>query len=132
MARLPGRVATRRAHLKHPFVADLHGAGVRVPGLAHVPDACPGDRHHPCIARFAVVRCNRCGALEGLAIRGGAGWALEDHVAAGHPTNMQPSIVGPGHLEAQSIVVGISLTDQNLPPPWQRGGTQAALLGMRR
>jgi hypothetical protein len=29
VARLPGQVVTCRAHLEHPFVADLHGAGLR-------------------------------------------------------------------------------------------------------
>src|SRR5438445_10325195 len=80
VARLPGRVATRRAHLKHPFVADLHGAGFRTPGFAHVPDAGAGDCHHPRSTSFAVVRSDRRSALEGLAIRVCAGWALEDNV----------------------------------------------------
>jgi len=29
VARLPGQVVTCRAHLEHPCVADLHGAGLR-------------------------------------------------------------------------------------------------------
>ena len=86
MARLSRQVAARRAHFEHLLVADLHGAGFRAPGLAHVPDACTGDCHHPCRARFAVVRRDRRGAVEGLAVGVGAGWALEDDVAAGHPT----------------------------------------------
>src|SRR5262245_50258264 len=118
VARLSSQVATRRAHFEYLLMADLHGARFRAPGLADVPDASAGDRHHPCIPRFAVVRCNRCGTLEGLTIGVGASWALEDDVAAWHATNMKPPIVGPGHLEAQIIVVGISLTDQNLPPAW--------------
>jgi hypothetical protein len=132
VARLPGQVATRRTDLEYSFVADLLGAGFRTPGFAHVPDAGARDRYHPCIARLAVVRRDRRGAVEGLAIRVGTGRALEDDVAAGHPTARQPPIVGPGHLEAQKIVVSIGPADQDLPPPWQRGGAQAALLGMRR
>jgi hypothetical protein len=53
MARLSSHVATRRPDLEHLFMADLHGAGFRAPGLADVPDAGAGDRHHPCLARFA-------------------------------------------------------------------------------
>ena len=132
VARLPDHVARGRAHLEHLFVADLHGAGFRAPGLADVPDAGARDRHHPRRAGFAVVRRDRRGAVEGLTIGVGAGWALEDHVAAWHPTNMKPPIVGPGHLETQQLVVGIGPTDQDLPPPWQRVGEQAALLGLWR
>jgi hypothetical protein len=132
MARLSRQVAARRAHFEHLLVADLHGAGFRAPGLADVPDAGARDCHYPCLARFAVVRRDRRGAVEGLAVGGGTGRALEDNVAAGHPTDMQPPIVGPGHPEAQKIVVSIGPADQDLPPPWQRGGAQAALLGMRR
>ena len=66
-------------------MADLHGAGFRASGLAHVPDAGARDRHDPRSARFAMVRRDRRGAMKGLAIGVGAGWALEDDVAAGHP-----------------------------------------------
>ena len=132
MARLPGRVATRRAHLKHPFVADLHGAGLRAPGLADVPDAGARDRDDSCITRGAMVRRDRRGAVEGLTIGVGAGWALEDHVAPWHPTAMKPPIVGSGHTERQTIIVDIGPTDEDLPPPWQRRGAQADLLGVRR
>ena len=52
-ARLPGQVATRRAHVAYLLVADLHGAGCRAPRLVDVPDACAGDRHHPRSAGFA-------------------------------------------------------------------------------
>jgi hypothetical protein len=131
MARLSSQVAARRADLEHLFMADLHGARFRAPGLAHIPDAGARDRHDPRSAGFAVVRRDRRGAMKGLAIRVGAGWALENDVAAGHPAHVKPPIVGPGHLEAQKIVVSIGPADQDLPPPWQRGGAQAALLGMR-
>jgi hypothetical protein len=84
----------------------------------------------PASRRFAVVRRNRRSALEGLAIRIGVGWALEDHVAAWHPTHVTPPIVGSRHLEAQKIVVGIGPTDQDLPPTRQRVREQADLLGV--
>src|SRR5262245_64335949 len=103
MARLSSQVAARRAHVEPPFVADLHGARFRAPGLADVPDAGAGDRHHPCLARFAVVGGDRRGAAEGLAVGVDAGWALEDDVAAGHPTHVELPIVGPGYTEAQII-----------------------------
>src|SRR5262249_4871513 len=99
MTRLSSHVATRRAYLEDLLMADLHGARLRTPGLADVPDAGAGDRHHPCRARFAVVRRDRRSALEGLAVGVGAGWALENDVAAWHPTHVEPPIVGPGHLE---------------------------------
>jgi hypothetical protein len=113
-------------------VADLHSAGFRTPRLADVPGACARDRDDPGSAGFAVVRGDRRSALEGLAIGVGTGWALEDDVAAWHPTHMEPPIVRLGHPEAQSIVVGVCLTDQDLPPTWQRGGAQADLLVLRR
>jgi hypothetical protein len=116
VARLPGQVARGRADLEHPFVADLHGAGFRASGLADVPGACAGDCHHPRGARLAVVGGDRRSALEGLTIRVGAWWALEDDVAARHPVHVEPPIVRSGHAEAQRIVVGISPTDQDLPP----------------
>jgi hypothetical protein len=97
-------------------VADLHGAGFRAPGLADVPDAGARDRDDPGITRFAMVRRDRRGAVEGLAGGVGAGWALEDNVAAWHPTHVEPPIVRPGYSEAQIIVVGIGPTDQDLPP----------------
>jgi len=78
---LPGEVARGWPDLEHACVADLHGAGLRAPGLADVPDAGAGDRHHPCRARFAVVGGDRRGAVEGLTIGVGARWALEDDVA---------------------------------------------------
>jgi SAM-dependent methyltransferase len=78
-------VTTRRAHLEHPFVADVHGAGFRAARLAHVPDARAGDGHDARVACFAVRCSNRGGALEGLTIRVGTWWALEDDVAPGHP-----------------------------------------------
>src|SRR5919109_5272636 len=115
MARLSSHVATRRTDLAHLFMADLHGARFRAPGLADVPDAGAGDRHHPCLARFAVVGGDRRGAMKGLAVGGGAEWALENDVAARHPTHVKPPIVGPGYTEAQIIVVGISPADQDLP-----------------
>ncbi len=126
------QVATRWAYLEHPFVPDLHGARFRAPGFGDVPGTRAGDQHHAGVARFAVIRRDRGGALEGLTIRVDAWWALEDNVAPWHPTDMKPPIVWPGHLEAQRIVVGIGPTDQNLPPPWQRVGEQADLLGVRR
>ncbi len=55
MARIPGQVATCRAHLEHPFVPDLHGAGLRATRLADVPDARAGDGHDARIARFALL-----------------------------------------------------------------------------
>ena len=118
MARLSSQVAARRAHLEYLLMTDLHGAGLRASGLADVPNAGAGDPHHPRIARFAVVCRDRCSAVEGLAVGVGAGWALEDHVAAWHSTHMKPPIVGPSHLETQKIVVGIGPADQDLPPPW--------------
>ena len=132
VARLPGEVATCGAHFEHLLVADLHGARLRTPGFADVPNACAGDRDDPCMAGFAVVRGDRRGAVEGLTIGVGAGWALEDNVAAWHPTAMQPPIVGPGYTEGQIIVVGIGPTDQDLPSPWQPIGAQADLLMLRR
>jgi hypothetical protein len=84
--RLSSQVAARRADLEHLFMADLHGTRFRAPGLADVPDAGAGDRHHPCLARFAVVCRDRRGAVKGLAVGVSAGWALEDDVAAWHPT----------------------------------------------
>jgi hypothetical protein len=113
-------------------MADLHGASFRAPGLADVPDAGAGDRHHPCLARFAVVRRDCRGAVEDLTIGVGARWALEDNVAAWHPTHVKPPSVWPGHLKAQKIVVGIGPTDQDLPPTRQRVRAQADLLGMWR
>src|SRR5205823_6124415 len=106
MARIPGQVATCRAHLEHPFVPVLHGAGFRATRLADVPDARAGDGHDARIARFAVIRGDRRGAVEGLTIGVGAGWALEDHVAAWRPTAMKPPIAGPRDTEGQIIVVG--------------------------
>src|SRR5262245_25294689 len=132
MARLSSHVATRRTDLEHLFMADLHGAGFRASGLADVAAAGAGNRHDPRSARFAVVRRDRRGALQGLSLGVGAGWALEDHVATGHPANMKPPIVGPGYPEAQKIVVGIGPADQDLPPTWQRMGDHADLLGMRQ
>src|SRR5437764_15205305 len=111
-------------------MADVHGAGFRAPGLADVPDACTGDRDDPCSAGFAMVRGDRRSALEGLAIRVCTGWALEDDVAAWHPTHMEPPIVGLGRPEAQIIVVGLSPTDQDLPPTRQCVRDQADLLGV--
>jgi len=130
VARLPSPVATRRAHFKHLLVADLHGAGFRASELAHVPDAGAGDRDDPCITRFAVVRRDRRGALEGLVIRICAEWALEDDVAAWPPARMALPIVWPGHPEAQRIVVGIRPTNQDLPPTWQCVRDQMDLLGV--
>ncbi|SRR6266446_6758054 len=89
VARLPGQVARGRAHLEHPFVADLHGAGLRAPRLAHVPGARARDRHNPRIARFAVIRGDRRGALEGLAIGVSARWALKDDVAVRRESAME-------------------------------------------
>ena len=82
MARLSSQVATRRTDLEHLFMADLHGARFRAPGLADVPDAGAGDRHHPCLTRCAVVCRDRRGAVKGLTIGVGAGWALKDDMAA--------------------------------------------------
>jgi len=113
-------------------VPNLHGAGFRASGLAHVPDARARDRDDPCLTRFAVVRRDRRGALEGLTIGVGAGWALEDNVAAWHPAHVEPPRVGPRHLETQKLIVGIGPANQDLLPPWQRVGAQAALLGMWR
>ena len=117
MARLPGQVATCRADFAHLLVPDLHGAGFRATRLADVPNARAGDWHDARIARFAVVRGDRGSALEGLAIRVGAQWALEDDVAARQPAYMEPPIVRLGHSEAQDIVVSVSPTDEDLPPP---------------
>ena len=86
MARLSSQVATRRAHFEYLLMTDLHGAGFRASGLAHVPDAGARDRHDPRSAGFAVVCRDRRGAMKGLAIRVGTGRALEDDVAAWHPT----------------------------------------------
>jgi hypothetical protein len=86
------------------------------------------DRHHPRIARFAVVGGDRRGAVEGLTIGGGAGWALEDNVAAWHPAHMEPPIVGLGHPATQRIVVGIDPVDQDLLPTRQCVREQADLL----
>src|SRR5262249_1535955 len=36
-----------RAHCAHLLVADLHGARLRTPRFADVPDTCARDRHHP-------------------------------------------------------------------------------------
>src|SRR5262249_16728719 len=58
---------------------------------------------HACLARYAVVRRNRRGAVEGLAVGVSAGWALENDVAAWHPTHVKPPIVGPRDTEAQII-----------------------------
>ena len=124
MARLPGQVATCRAHFAYLLVADLHGAGWRTPGLGHVPGARAGDHHHSGVTGFAVVRGDRGGAGESLAIRGCARWALEDDV--------EPPIVRPGHAEAQDLVVGVGATDQHLPTTRQRVGEQASLLMVRR
>src|SRR6266478_177533 len=100
VARLPDQVATRRAHLEHPFVPDLHGAGLRATRLADVAGARAGDGHDTRVAGFAMVRGNRRGAVEGLAIRVGARWPLEDDVAPGHPAHVKPPIMRPGHAEA--------------------------------
>jgi len=132
VARLPGQVATCRADFAHLLVPDLHGAGFRATRLADVPDARAGDGHDARIARFAVIRGDRGGALEGLTIRVSARRTLEDDVAPGHPTDMQPPILRPGDAETQRIVVGVGATDQDLPPPWQRVGEQAHLLDVRR
>jgi hypothetical protein len=131
-ARLLSQVARGRTDLEYPFVADLHGADFRTSGLADVPDARTRDRDDPSSAGFAVVRRDRRGALKGLAIGVGAGWALEDDVAPWHPTDMKPPIVESGHTEGQRIIVDIGPTDEDLPPPWQRIGAQADLLGVRR
>jgi hypothetical protein len=130
VARLPGQVARGRTDFTYLLMADLHGARLRAPGLADVPNARAGDRLYPRIARFAVVRRNRRGAVEGLAGGVGAGWALENDMAAWHPTDRKPPIVGPGDLEAQMVVVGIRPTDQDLPPTRQGVHTQADLLGV--
>jgi hypothetical protein len=82
VARLPGQVATRREDLAYLLMAEVYGARLRALELAHVPHAGAGDRHHVHSAGCAVVRRDRRGAVEGLAIGGGAGWALEDDVAA--------------------------------------------------
>jgi hypothetical protein len=132
VARLPGQVATCRADFEHLLVPDLHGAGFRATRLADVPDARAGDGHDARIARFAVIRGDRGGALEGLTVRVGARRTLENGVAPWHPAHVEPPILRPGHLETQKIVVGIGPADQDLPPPWQRVGAQAALLGVRR
>ena len=132
VARLPGHVATRRADLEHPFVADLHGAGLRAPRLADVPDAGAGDRHYPRSARFAVVGGNRRGAVERLTIGVSAGWALEDDVAAWHPAHVEPPRVRPRHMEGHRIVVGIRPTNQDLPPTRQCVRDQTDLLVLRR
>ena len=84
--RLSSQVAARRADLEYLLMADLHGARFRAPGRADVPDAGARDRHDPCIPRFAVVCRDRRGAVKGLAVGVSAGWALEDDVAAWHPT----------------------------------------------
>ena len=71
MARLPGQVATRRAHFAHVLVADLPGARWRVPGFTDVPDACARDYDDPRVAGFTVVgggfaspRGRFCGVLQ--------------------------------------------------------------------
>jgi len=120
VAWLPGQVARGWPDLEHACVVDLHGAGFRTSGLADIPDAGAGDRHHSFVTRFAVVGGDRRSALEGLAVGVGAGWALENGVAAWHPTHVEPPIVGPRDTEAQIIVVGIRPADEDLPPPWQR------------
>jgi hypothetical protein len=130
--RLPGEVARGWPDLEHAFVAYMHGAGFRPPRLADVPDVGAGDRHHPCVTRFAVVGSDRRGAVEGLTIGVGAGWALKDDVAAWHPTQMKPPILWLGDPEAQIIIVGIGPTDQDLPPTRQRVREQADLLGLGR
>jgi hypothetical protein len=132
VARLPGQVATCRADFEHLLVPDLHGAGFRATRLADVPDGCAGDRHDPRGAGFAVIGGNRGGALEGLTIRVSARRTLEDDVAPGHPTDMKPPIVWPGHTEAQVVIVSVRATDQDLPPAWQRVRDQASLLVVRR
>ena len=118
MTRLPSEVARGRTDLEHLFMADLHGAGFRASGFADVPDAGARDRHDPRSARFAVVRRDRRGAMKGLSIGVGAGWTLENDVAAWHPAHVEPPRVGPRHTEGQSIVVDIGPTDEDLPPPW--------------
>jgi hypothetical protein len=112
-------------------VADLHGAGFRTPRLADVPGARASNRDNPCMPGFAVVRRDRRSAVEGLAIGVGTGWALEDDVAARHPTHMEPPIVRPGHPEAQIIIIGIRPTNQDLPPTRQGVRDQTDLLGLR-
>jgi len=116
VARISGHVARGRTDLEHAFVADLHGAGFRTSGFADVPDACARDRHYPRSAGFAVVRGDRRSALEGLAIRVGAGWALEDNVAAWHPAHVKPPILRPGDPEAQDFVVRVRPTRTCHPP----------------
>ena len=128
---LEGQVTRGRTDLEHLFMADVHSAGFRAPGLAHVPDARARNRDDPCVAGFAVVGGNRRGALEELAIGVDAGWTLEDDVAARQPAHVEPPIVRPGHAEAQIIVVGIGPTDEDLPPPRQCVGEQADLLSVR-
>jgi len=79
-----------------------------------------------------VIRGDRGSALEGLTIRVGARWALEDDVAARHPVYMEPPILRPGYPEAQEVVVGVGATDQDVPPVRQRVGDQASLLMVQR
>jgi hypothetical protein len=82
VARLPGQVATRREDFEPLCMAEVYGARLRALELAHVPHAGAGDRHHVRRAGCAVVRRDHRGTVKRLAIGGGAGWALEDDVAA--------------------------------------------------
>ena len=104
-------------------MADLHGAGLRTLGFANVPNAGAGDRDHPHMARFAVVRRNRRGALEGLMIRVGAGWPLEDDVAVRQPTHVASLVFR--HLDAQRIVVVVGPTSHHRPSTRQEGEESA-------
>jgi hypothetical protein len=132
VARLPGQVVTRRAHAEHLLVADLHGAGFRAPGLADVPDADAGDRNDPRSAGFAVIRRDRRGAVEGLTMRVGVCWAMEDDGAPGHPAYVGLPRLWPRHLHGPRLVVDVGPTNQDLPSTQQSGDDRVDGRLMRR
>jgi hypothetical protein len=108
-----------RTYLEDDLFANLHSPRFRARRFGDVSSPCARDGHEPSCPRLAMIRGYCRGALQRRAVGIVSGACPKEDVTAWHPPDVEPPIVGPGDVEAESVVVSICTPGQDLPPARQ-------------
>lgn len=108
-------MADFRAHFENTSLAYLNGSYLNPARFLDVtrPSAMHGNR--PGVTRFTVISRDRGGLPQGLFAGLFIRFGAKNHVAAGNTFGMKPPIPGPGHFDAEIVIVCVCGPDKHGP-----------------
>jgi hypothetical protein len=80
-----------------------------------VPRTCARDGYEPSRTRLTMIGGDGCSPLQRVSIGIASGPCQQEDVTARHASNVEPPIVRFSDVEAESVVVRIATTGQDLP-----------------